>query len=81
MRANACKGGREALEGEPQRGSGLEWVWWWSPSSRDSDSSKKLSWRQLEFSNEGGESSDPMSMKATVAIPALMTSDRFHNAT
>ena len=28
-----------------------------------------------------GESSDPMSMKATMAIPALMTSDRFHNAT
>ena len=28
-----------------------------------------------------GESSDPMVMKATMAIPALMTSDRFHNAT
>ena len=27
------KVGGRALEGEPQRGSGLEWVWWWSPSS------------------------------------------------
>ena len=54
MRANAVKAGRRALEGEPQRGSGLYWVWWWSPSSVDPDSSKKLSWRQLEFPNEGG---------------------------
>ena len=55
MRANACETGREGFRGRATEGvwslMGLLVV---EPVFRNPDSSKKLSWRQVEFPNEGG---------------------------
>ena len=81
MRANAWEGGREGF-----RGRATEGVWSLmglvvEPAFRESRLLKKncLGGPMINgVSSQGrpGESSDPMIMKATAAIPALMTRDR-----
>ena len=81
MRANACEGGRKGF-----RGRATDGVWSLmglvvEPVCRGS----RLLQAAIEAARipqrRRGESSDPMVMKPTMAIPVLMTSDRSHNAT
>ena len=65
------KAGGRALEGKPQ-------VWSLMGLSR---LQKTVMEATRIPERRWGESSDPMVMKARMAIPALMTSDRLHNAT
>ena len=82
MRANACEGGREGF-----RGRATEGVWSLmgllvEPVFRGSRLLQKIAVEATGIpQRRRGEGSDPMVMKTTMAIPALMTSDRFHNAT
>ena len=82
MRANACEGGREGF-----RGRATEGVWSLmglvvEPVFRGSRLLQKIVMEATRVpQGRRGESSDPLLTKAVMAIPALMTSHRFHNAT
>ena len=76
MRANACESVREGFRIWSLMGLVVEPVF---------RGSRLLQNTVMEATRipqrRRGESSDPMVMKATMAIPALMTSNHFHNAT
>ena len=82
MRANACEGGREGLRGRTTEGV---WSLMGLVVEPVFKGSRLLQKTVMETTRtpqrRRGESSDPLVMEATMAIPALMTSDRFHNAT
>ena len=82
MRANACEGGREGFRGRATEGVWSSMGLVVEPVFKGSRLLEKTVMEATRSpQRRRGESADPMAMKATTAIPALMTSDRFHNAT